>query len=306
MKKFISVLCILTVLIGMFAIGSVGASAVDAAQTIVDVKAGDEVTYVLKLSDVPERIVGCDSSIYYDDDILELVSAADFSDSTDPDEWETILNPDLKGEVKCVFSILNGVNFSKQRNFVTLNFKAKTAGSAHISYYFRFLYGNSAFESDDRPQISEYTFTCDVTVNSAKILEDAQPELNTEKPQSVGTFVNSKNGKGEDADVNVVDDGSSGNNGATSGGNSGNTATTAPVETTIGGQPTDAQTGTVAPSTSVDGNTTAPEQADSTASSDAKSSGGSMLWLWIVIITIVVLAGAGIAVFTLKNKKKDS
>lgn len=302
MKKVFSVLCVLAVLIGVIAVGTASASAADPAQTIVDVKAGDEVTYVLMLGDVPEKVIGCDFSVYYDDSLLTLVSAADYTDETDPDEQAIFLNTALKGEVKGNWSILSGINFMTKRNFVTLNLKAIAAGSAHISYYIRFMYGNSAFESDSRPQITEYTFTCDLTVNGQPVLADAQPELNIEETQKVGTFVNSVTGKGDEADVNTVDQnknnggnsGNGGNGGSISGADGQNDSTNVPDDSSV--LPT-------VISTDAEGKTivtvATPDDAAATG-----SSGGSMTWLWIVIGVIVVFAGGGIVTFALLNKKK--
>ena len=277
MKKILSVLCALALLFGIAAMGTVGASAeVDAAQTAVDVKAGDEVTYTLILGDVPTKIIGCDFSIYYDADLFTLESFADFSNSTDPENWKATINTALKGEVKGNWSILSGVKFSSARNFATLNLKAKAAGTTHISYYIRFMYDDTVFDSPDRPQITEYTFTCNLSVNGSTILEDAQPELNIDEPQRVGTFVNSVSGKGEDADVNTV---------------------------VKNDDPTQSATD---PSTGSDPTTVSPDdgsKADPTTSDNA-ADGGSQAWLWIVIAAVVVVAGCGIGIYVVKSKKK--
>ena len=327
MKKLISLLCAAVLLIGVMALGVVGASAADPAQTIVDVKSGDKVTYVLTLGDVPEKIVGCQFSLYYDNSALQLDSVADFTNTTD--DWSATINPNLPGEIRGNWSILSGVNFSSQRNFITLNMTAKNDASAHISYYINYMYGNSAFDNPSNPaQITDYTFACDVSVNGQAVLTNAQPELNVDEPQDVGSFVNSVTGKGEDADVNIPDGnyGSAGNgnnsggngnnggnngNGGNSGGNNGNGGSSA--TTPDGKQPTGksndpgTKNGTIAPAaTDAQGNTIeAPQYGDATAS-EAPAQGGGSAWLWIIIGLIVLIAGGGIAYFVVKSKKGGS
>lgn len=315
MKKFISFVCVLAVLVGMLALGCVGFDAAAAAQTIVDVKSGDEVTYVLTLGDVPERVVGCDFSIYYDSSALELESCADYSNSTDKSDWNATINTKLDGEVRGNWSILSGVNFSDKRNFMTLNLKATKEASAHLSYYVRYMYDEHVFDSDDRPQITDYTFSCDVTVNGKTVLENAQPELNVEEKQSTGSFVNSVTGKGEDADVELVSGrtGSSGSSG--SGNNSGTgkgsddsgsgsktSATSAPTgKTNDPGK----KNATIAPAaTDAQGNTIAPADDVATPSETAKTEGGSSAWIWILIGILALVACGGIAYFVVSGKKK--
>ena len=316
MKKIIAFVCVLAVMVGMLALGCIGSTAATAAQTIVDVKAGDEVTYVLSLGGVPTRIVGCDFSVYYDSSSLELLSVADYSNSTNKADWNATINTNLDGEVRGNWSILSGVSFSNKRNFITLNLKAKSKGSAHLSYYIRYMYDETVFDSDDRPQITEYTFTCDVTVNGAPVLENAEPELNVDESQSTGSFVNSVNGKGEDADVDVVSGrtGSSGSNGGTSSGsgnssgnNSGSSskaATTAPT-----GKTNDPGTknGTIAPlATDAQGHTVAPltDVEEATPSDAAPADNGPSGWLWVIIVIIALVACGGIAFFVVNGRKK--
>ena len=234
MKKLLSLLCVLAVTVGILAVGVVSAAA-DAPTTAVDVKSGDKVTYKLSLSDVPERIVGCDFSVYYDRDAFNLESVADFNDSTNDEDWQATINPDLTGEVRGNWSILKGVDFSKKRNIVTLNLTAKKDAKAHISYFVRYMYDDSVFDSDERPQIDQYQFTCDVTKNGSAVVTDAEPELNVEEEQPNGLFENSRTGKSANKDKALTGDSikenggaadnggnSSGNNGSNnSGGNSG-------------------------------------------------------------------------------------
>ena len=203
MKKCIALLCVLTLVIGICAVSAVNAGAVDAARTAVDVKSGNEVTYILKLSGVELPIIGCDYSIYYDSSILEVESVADFNDKTNEDEWDGLINPALDGEVRGNWSILSGVKFADERNFITVKFKAKADGTSDISYFIRYMYDNNIFNSDSKPQITEYKFTCDVNVDGDTVLEDAQPELNVDEPQTSGLFVNSVTGDSSDADADI-------------------------------------------------------------------------------------------------------
>ena len=310
MKKIISLLCAVILLVGVISVGVVSASAVEAAQTIVDIKSGDKVTYTLTLGDVPERIVGCDFSIYYDSSAFELDSVADFTNSTD--DWSATINPDLDGEVIGNWSILKGVDFSKQRNFVTLNLTATDNTSAHLSYYVRYMYGNSAFESDGIPQIDSYTFACDVSVNGKNVLENANPELNIDEPQSTGLFVNSVTGKSDDAGVNLADnngisnsvDNNSGHQDSdisNNGGNSGSNSATGAAN-----MPGDKKSTIAVVSTDAEGNTEITYVEETSAASGSAATSGSSPWIWIIIGVIVIAAGGGIAYFLMKNKKEKA
>lgn len=204
MKKLISILCVLTMVIGVAAVSSVGANAegeVSKGSTAVDVKSGDEVSYTLALDKVEQPIIGSDFSVYYDSSVFELVSVADFNDNTDEGEWEATINPDLDGQVRGVWSILKGVDFSSKRNFLTVNLKAKAdANNSHITYRIRYLYDNDVFNSSDYPQITTYLFTCDLKVNGKEVLKDAAPEVNVDEAPENGKFVNSPDGDSEHAD----------------------------------------------------------------------------------------------------------
>lgn len=206
MKKWISLLCVCLLIIGTVAVSVVGASAEDVAksQTAVDVKNGDKVSYVLMLDKVENPIIGSDFSVYYDSSVFDLESVADFNDNTDSDEWTAVINPDLDGEVRGVWSILKGVDFSSKRNFITLNLKAKKdASDTHFSYRIRFLYDNNVFSSNDHPQIDVYEWTCDVLINGKKVLESANPQWEDEKEPENGKFVPSYDGNSEHADASI-------------------------------------------------------------------------------------------------------
>lgn len=203
MKKWISLLCVCMLIMGMVMASVVAASAEDKGENAVDVKKGDEVTYVLKLDKVEEPIVGSDFSVYYDSSVFTLESVGDFNDKTDPDDWTAVINPKLDGEVRGVWSILKGVDFSSQRNFVTLNLKAKEdASNTHLTYRIRFLYGNSAFD-ENKPYVTPYKFTADVSVNGDKVLDDVSPEWDDKHPAENGKFVPSYDGDSENADSDI-------------------------------------------------------------------------------------------------------
>ena len=205
MKKLISVLCVLTLVIGVVAVSAVSSHAeVSKGSTAVDVKSGDEVSYTLALDKVEQPIIGSDFSVYYDSSVFELVSVADFNNKTNEDDWEATINPDLDGQVRGVWSILKGVDFSSKRNFLTVNLKAKTdATDSHITYRIRYLYDNDVFNSTDYPQITTYQFTCNVTVNGQEVLKDAAPELNVDEAPENGKFVPSLDGDSQNADPEI-------------------------------------------------------------------------------------------------------
>lgn len=211
MKKLISLLCVLTLVIGVAAVSAVSAdAAVDAAKTMIDVKNGQDVTYRLKLGGVESKVIGSEFSVYYDPAVLEVVSVLDFSDN-DEDNWagNWLANPNLDGEVSGNFSILRGVKFDETRSFITVKFKAKANATTDISYFIRYLYDYKIFLDDamknkTQPQITDFKFTCDVTVDGDPVLEDAQPELNVDASQDKGIFINSVTGDSNDTDVDIA------------------------------------------------------------------------------------------------------
>lgn len=209
MKKLISLLCVLAMVIGVISVCAVSASAeVDSAKTIVDVKKGQSVTYRLKLGEVESKVIGTDFSVYYDPAVLQVESVLDFNDN-DQENWDGnwLANPNLDGEVLCNFSIIRGVKFDEPRSFITVNFKAKADGKTDISYFVRFLYDYKIFIEDlqkSKPQITQFKFTCDVTVDGETVLEDAQPELNVDVQQDHGVFINTVTGDSNDADPEIA------------------------------------------------------------------------------------------------------
>ena len=213
----------------MLAVSAVGTSAVEAAKTEIEVSSGDEVNYILTLGSVPKPVIGCDFSVYYDSSLFEVTSVADFTGSTNESDWEAMINPALDGEVRGNWSILKGVKFDEARTMLTVNFKAKSSGKGHLSYFIRYLYDDSIFDSTDKPQITEYKFTCDVKKNGELVVDKAAPELNVEESQNTGNFVNSVTGDSADADPEIPKtvakpesiSSNSGGSGGSNGGNSG-------------------------------------------------------------------------------------
>ena len=193
MKRFVSVFMVLLMVMSFAAIS---ASALESAETVVSVKKGDEVVYSLNLT-VPEKVVGCDFSVYYDSSALQVQSVADFTGNYDSDEHQAVINPNIKDEVIGNWSILSGVRFNDNNTVVSVKFKALKDTDTHVSYYVRYLYPESM------KQFTEYKFTCTVQVNKKAVIEDEAPELNVDEQQPHGQFVNSVTGDGKDADVNT-------------------------------------------------------------------------------------------------------
>ena len=336
MKKLVSVICVLTLIVGIFAVSAVSTSAVESDQKEIEVSSGDEVTYTLTLGSVPEKIIGCDFSFYYDSSLFELVSVADFNDKTSEDEWTPVINPNLDGEVRGNWSILNGVDFTSERNFLTLKLKAKSDGSGQVSYFIRYMYDNNIFNSDDKPQITEYKFTCTVLVNGEPYIEKGDPVLNVDEPQKSGLFVNSVTGDSKDADANVpgtvvkkndtnaavtpqsggsasgnnsnnaaadnnnannANNSNNANNANNANNNSANKSDAAPAATTADGY--------YVVATDASGNIVATaDQAPVSAANttDGGSKGGASPVLWIIIALVVLAGGGAIAYFAMKKK----
>ena len=310
MKRVISIVFAAILLVGMLAAAVPAVFAADAAQTVVSVKAGDEVTYNLMLGDVPEKVIACDFSVYYDADVFELVKVADYSGSYDEDDWNALLNPDLEGEVRGNW-YTGSVDFSKTRTFVSLVLKATADASAHISYYVRDMAGESYFLPKDNPshqEIGEYTFTCDVLVNGSPVIEEAAPELEVEKPQDIGGFVNSVTGDSKDADVVLSEDNASsgGNSGSSGSGNSGNSGSSGSNGGNSGSGSDDGSAGSaegksVIVETDAEGNVTATTIVET---SQPVSKGSSSL-IWIIIAVVAVAAVCGAGYFVMSGKKRS-
>lgn len=325
MKKIISVLCVLMMIAGVLAVSAVSTAAeVTSAQTAVEVKAGDEVTYTLTLGGVAEPIIGCDFSMYYDSALFECISVEDFTGTTD---WSATINPDLDGQVIGNWSILRGVKFSEDRQFLSVKLKAKKNGKGHLSYFIRYMYDNNIFESDDKPQITVYKFTCDVLVNGEPVIEKAPPELNVDETQTSGLFVNSVTGDSKDADADIpgtiVDKpaGSAANNNTNNkgNGNNNNASNNGSVGTVSGGADdgnnaadnsnSDAASlatnaaGEVVSATDAQGNVI-PES-DGSSPVEASDNGSSPV-LWIIIALLVLAGGGAAAYFFIKKKPATS
>lgn len=204
----------------MMAVCAVDASAVEAAKTVFDVNEGDTVVYQLVLGEVDKPVIGLDFSFYYDPDVFEVESFADYTDSTDEDDWSCMVNTDLDGEIRGNWTnATRGLDFSEDRNFYTATVKAKKSAESHLSYFVRYLYNDTIFAPNlpngetyskeelrqyiVNGQCTQYKFTCTVTVNGEPVIEKAEPELNVEEPQKSGLFVNSVTGDSDDADPEI-------------------------------------------------------------------------------------------------------
>lgn len=341
MKKLISLLCVLAVTVGILAIGVVSVSA-DVPTTELEVKSGDTVKYTLSLGGVPNKIIGCDFSVYYDDSAFTINSAEEA-------DFVQVINPDLTGEVKGNWSDgkrNGGVDFTDKTPIVTLNLTAKKDCTAHISYFIRYMYDEHVFDTNDRPQIDQYQFTCDVSVNGAAVVQNALPELNVEEKQPNGLFVNSRSGKSEDSDQALTGDsikkngGASddisayqkenyvnrtadsvdvitgnnpaGNSGSNSGNNNNNKSTDKPKENASDNK--NASSATEAKKsdstgkaksdvTDAEGNEVAGTDATVGSVSDSDDGKSSSPVMWIIIGAVVLIAGGCIAYVVVKGKK---
>lgn len=311
MKRFVSVLMMLAVLMSFAVIST---SALESAETVVPVKSGDEVVYTLKLT-TPEKVVGCDFSVYYDSTALQVKSVADFTGNYDADEHQAVINPNIKDEVIGNWSILSGVRFNNDNTVVSVKFKALKNTDTHISYYVRYLYPESL------EQFTEYKFTCDVTVNKKPVIENAAPELNVEDPQPNGLFVNSVTGDGKDADVNTSthvpnNSGNGANGGEKSENDVDNNTNNTPVNNNTdtkkdADKKDDKKTEetkaeklepqTVSPTTESAEDTKVEATASQTEKNDSIFASA---WLW-VIIGIIVVGGGVAAVLAVKIKKNS-
>lgn len=305
MKKIISILMILLVVLSVAALP---VSAVEAAQTDISVKKGDEVIYTLKLT-TPEKVVGCDFSIYFDSSVLRVKEVADFTGNFDSEEHMAIINSNLKDQIIGNFSILSGIRF-KDSLLVSVKFEAQTSADTDISYYVRYLYPESM------QMFTEYTFTCDVTVNGKAVIEDAAPELNVDEPQQNGQFINSVTGDGKDADVNTAEDKPETNSPNNEPGENdtpktpGNTKATE-ADDKDNDKETDADSNNDATtpqetSVSTQGGADAPASVVATPSQTDEDGGVfSSIWFWVVI-AIVVIGGAFVVYKFVLNKKKET
>lgn len=281
MKKICS---IIIVLILLFAMTSICVNAADAAQTNVDVSEGDKLTYSLTLSDVPERVVGCDFSIYYDSSVLSCNSFTDEPDSA-------VVNKDLDGEVRGNWSVLKGEDFSSARNVITVDLSAKSSGDTHISYYIRYLYPDSLV------QFTQYTFTCSLSKNGSSVYEDAEPELNQTAKQTSGEFVNSVTGKSSDASVNTYKNGNSSNP------NSGDKSVEAKENESVTNKNNNNKNNSKTVQTDKSGNVISEEGATPSSTENNANGGGPSVYLIIILSLIAIAIIALIVYFIIRAKK---
>lgn len=303
MKKFLSLFCVLAI-IAAFAV--IPASAVEAAQTIIDVEPGDEVVYELVLSDVDEKVVGCDFSVYYDSDAFKVTGVADYSGSYNEDDWRATINPDIPGEVVGNWSILRGLDYSNGGDIVKVKLEAKEAASTHISYYVRYLYPDSLEE------FTKYTFTCNVTKNGSTVLENAKPELGVNTAADPGQFVNSVDGDSANAGQGAADSsgGGAGNNGDPAENQGGNNTSSGTSSDPSNGAKTDPTKSNSPSSKLVNVETVVSTDADGNeiitvvSATPSEVGGGPSPALWIVL-GVIVLGGAAVVIYFVMKKKKN-
>ncbi|MBQ6152925.1 MAG: hypothetical protein IJJ15_04180 [Ruminococcus sp.] len=305
MKKFLSLLCVLLV-IAAFAV--IPASAVEASQTIVDVAPGDEVEYELVLSNVDEKVVCYDFSVYFDSNVLDVSAVADFKE--DYDDYDAYINPDLEGEVVGNYINIKGVDFSNGGDIVKVKFKAKDNASTHISYYIRDLCYDS---SNDLKQFTKYSLTCNVFKNGTTVLENAKPELDQDsKSEDPGRFPNSPDGDSANAGQTgsasggggaepAENGGGSGNSGGSGGNTSSAQGSTTPNSTNVNSPSSKIATVETIVSTDADGN----EVIEVINATPSEVGGGPSPALWIVLGIIVVAGGCTAAYFIVKKKKSS-
>ncbi len=284
------------------------ASAAEKAETAINVNKGDEVIYTLKLT-VPEKVVGCDFSIYYDSSALKIKEIADYTGNFDEEEHQAVINKNLKDEIIGNWSVLSGVSFDN-RAVISVKFEATKTATSNVTYYVRYLYPISL------EQFTDYTFKCDVKVNGKKVIDNAAPELNTTDKQSQGQFVNSVTGDSEDADVNMaggttmetpegdVNGGEAPENNNNV--NNNNNKTDKKDDKKPAKNDTEKDDKNDATSISDNGGVDTPDSV--VASQSQTNEDGSIftsIWFW-VIIAIVLIGGGAVAFYVTKNKKANT
>jgi len=316
-------LAIVMALLIFMSLAVIPASAAKSAETKITAKKGDEVIYSLNLT-VPEEVVGCDLSIYYDSEQFKPLASADFTGSFDEKKHQAMMNHNLKDEAICVFSIVSGIDFSEERSIFSVKLQAKKdVKDAHISYYVRYLY------PDSLEQFKDYKLTCTVKVNGKDVISEKAPELNVTDKQSQGEFVNSVTGNGKDANVNMAkDDVNTGDNGGANSENNKKPSNNKPNtdnKTNTDNKPNsnsgdkqqsntdkntavkdDDKTTTVTPNGGADGPenvivSSTPSQIDENTND---SNVFTSIWFWVVVGAVVVAVAAGVVIILKKKKDK--
>ena len=319
MKRSLAIVMALLILMSLAVLP---ASAAKSAETKVTAKKGDEVIYSLNLT-VPEEVVGCDLSIYYDSDLFKPIASADFTGSFDEKKHQAMMNHNLKDEAICVFSILSGIDFTDEKSIFSVKLQAKKdVKDAHLTYYVRYLYPDSLV------QFKDYKLTCTVSVNGKEVISEKAPELNVKDKQSQGEFVNSVTGDGKDANVNMAkDDVNTGDNGGAASenekkpntnnnnskpnannntNNNNNSGDKEQSNTDKNTDKTDDKNTTVTPNGGVDEPenvivSSTPSQVDDKADDNNIF---ASVWFWVVVGAVVVAVAAGVVII-LKKKKEQ-
>ena len=290
---FVMVLCVLAALFIMPA-----SAAVTPGETKFSAKEGDTIEYILNLK-VPEKLVGTDFSIYFKSSELKIVDYADFK-GYDEDKQVATMNADLKDQFIFVWTNISGQRMDGNA-LCKIKFKAqKDLNNAHISYYVRYLY------PDSMVQFTDYKFTCTVKVNDKTVIDNKAPELEVGEDQKQGYFVNSVDGNGENANINISgkDDPYNPEEIPTEQPKTEEKEdpTERPTETSEITAPTGEATGDSVDVT----DTPAKDKAEDLKKADkdgdnADKSIFQSVWFWI--IAVVVMAGLGTGVFFIVKKK---
>lgn len=189
MKKLFAVLLLAIIIISTLIVPA--SAAVIPGETKFSAKKGDTIEYVLNMT-LPEKLVGCDLSVYYDSSVLKITDYADFT-GYDDNKHSAAMNPSLKDEFLLVWTNLSGESFN---NKAITKLKFEVIGDVvdtHITYYVRYLY------PENLEQYTDYKFTCDLKVNDNSVISAKAPELELEREQTQGLFVNSLDGDGKNA-----------------------------------------------------------------------------------------------------------
>ena len=155
---------------------------------------GDKVTYTLNLSKVATPVAGIQMSVYYDSEYLQLDT-----DSVSCDGFAGyMVNTNLSNQVLMNASEgVNGYDFTNKNEVISLTFTVLKEGKTDITYYVDELY--DIYEYGPGDYLKTYTFTTDISVNGASVIEDAKPVLNTtaQTNGNTGDFVNNEDATGE-------------------------------------------------------------------------------------------------------------
>lgn len=153
-------------------------------------KAGDTLTYTLKLGDCTDMLEGIQMYVFYDKDCLEV----DADSLKFPSLNGAVFNANYSDGIAFNWtSVTDLVSFKKTKELMTVDFKVKKAGDTNITYFVTEMYGK------DMTYFKTFTLTNDISVNGKKVVKDEVPVLSTDSAMNnkyQGTFINYSDGKG--------------------------------------------------------------------------------------------------------------